>query len=84
MVESTSMNIGASPGPAPAAHARVSAVSVTASSWRMCPNVNDRSHVPTVEAATVSCPRPLAGRPGTQQATSSMQSPPASSVSRPS
>jgi hypothetical protein len=28
--------------------------SVTASSWRMCPNVRLRSQVPTVEAETVS------------------------------
>jgi hypothetical protein len=57
MVESMSMNIGASSGPAPVCQARVSAASVTASSWRMCPNVNDRNQLPTVEAATVSCPR---------------------------
>src|SRR6056297_2249995 len=46
----------------------------------MCPNVNDRSHVPTVDAATLSWPTTPLVAPACPRFTSSMQSPPASSV----
>jgi hypothetical protein len=51
IVESRSIVIGAAPGPAPNAHARRTASPITASSWRMCPNVNARRNVPNVEGA---------------------------------
>jgi hypothetical protein len=36
-------------GPAPTAHALVMTVSAVRSSWRMCPKVNERGNVPSVE-----------------------------------
>src|SRR5215216_3134396 len=56
MVESTSTVSGPSPGPAPAAQALARTSPVTLSSWRTCPKVNARSHVPTVEAAITRWP----------------------------
>ena len=40
---------------------------VTLSSWRTCPKVNARSHVPTVEAAITRWPSTLAVDPAAQQ-----------------
>src|SRR5215218_3857337 len=77
MVESTSTVSGPSPGPAPAAQALARTSPVTLSSWRTCPKVKLRSHVPTVEAAITRWPSTLAVDPARSSSTSSMQSPPA-------
>jgi len=76
MVESRSKVIGASPGPAPAAHARVSAASASRSSWRTCPNVNDRKNVPSVDGAITRCPTTAPVDPDRNTSASSMQFPP--------
>src|SRR5680860_1559207 len=44
------------PGPAPAAHARASTAPAAASSWRVWPQVNARSHTPIVDGARTSWP----------------------------
>jgi hypothetical protein len=54
------MVIAASPGPAPAAHALERAVSVSRSSWRTCPKVNEHRNVPRVEGAMTRWPSTLA------------------------
>jgi len=46
-----SMISSASAGPAPAAHAAVSASSEQRSSWRTFPKVNERRKVPKVDGA---------------------------------
>ena len=55
-----------SPGPAPAAQARSRAWPLTASSWRTCPNVNDRKNVPNVDGAITRWPSTAAVAPGAQ------------------
>src|SRR6266540_3746578 len=72
------MVIGPSPGPAPAAHARMSSCSVSRSSWRTCPKVNERRNVPSVEGAMTRWPSTVAVCPQRSTSASSMQSPPAS------
>jgi len=52
IVESISITNRLFPGLfVPAAHARVKATPITASSWRTCPNENDRKNVPSVDGA---------------------------------
>ena len=66
------------PGPAPACHARRSAWPSTRSSWRTCPNVNERRNVPSVDGAIARCPRTASVRPALSTSQSSMQSAPSS------
>ncbi len=77
MVESASIVIGPSPGPAPAAHARPRTCPVSRSSWRVWPKVNARRNVPTVDGASTRWPSTVAVDPQRSTSTSSMQSPPA-------
>jgi hypothetical protein len=76
-VESRSMVIGPSPGPAPAAHALVKICSVSRSSWRTCPKVKARKNVPIVEGAMTRWPSTWLVAPQRSRSASSMQSPPA-------
>ena len=78
MVESRSMVNGASPGPAPAAHARASNSRLTRSSWRTWPHLKLRRKVPRVGGALTVPPRVRAVPPVRNALASSMQSPPAS------
>ena len=72
MVESRSMVNGASPGPAPACHARAGNSRLTRSSWRTWPHRKLRRKVPRVdgalpasaEATSVSILSPAFARPG--------------------
>ena len=64
------------PGPAPAFHARVSAIPDTRSSWRTCPNVNARRNVPSVDGAAIQPPSSRRVRPARSTSQSSMQSAP--------
>ena len=59
MVESRSMVKGASPGPAPACHARASNSWLTRSSWRTWPHRKLRRKVPRVDGALTVPPWPL-------------------------
>src|SRR5665811_2379290 len=77
MVESMSMVIGSSPGPAPNPQARESSSSLSRSSWRTCPKVNARRNVPRVDGAITPCPRTLPVEPERRTSQSSMQSAPA-------
>src|SRR5829696_5899091 len=60
---STSITSRPVPGPAPARHARRSAWPSTRSSWRTCPNENERRNVPSVDGAIGRCPRTASVRP---------------------
>jgi hypothetical protein len=48
----------------------------TRSSWRTCPNVNERKNVPSVDGAIIRCPTMSAVRPDRSRSQSSMQSAP--------
>jgi hypothetical protein len=71
------MVTGVWPGPAPAAQARPKTVSVTRSSWRMCPKVNERRNVPSVDGASTRWPSSWAVWAVRSTSASSMQSAPA-------
>jgi hypothetical protein len=64
-------------GAGTAAHARPRIAAVSWSSWRTCPEVKLRSHVPTVEAAITRWPSTAWLDPQRNSSMSSMQSPPA-------
>ena len=78
MVESRSIVNGASPGPAPACHARASNSRLTRSSWRTWPQRKLRRKMPRVDGALTTLPRAQAAPPARNASASSMQSPPAS------
>ena len=77
MVESMSMVIGPSPGPAPKSHALASICSANESSWRTWPKVKERRNVPRVDGAITSCPSTLPVDPERSTSQSSMHSAPA-------
>ena len=77
MVESRSMVNGASPGPAPACHARAGNSRLTRSSWRTWPHRKLRRKVPRVDGALTMPPSVQAVSPVRNTSASSMQSPPA-------
>src|SRR4029450_2100076 len=52
------------PGPAPAAHARASAIPATWSSWRVEPQVNERRNVPRGDGAATRGPGTCPGAAG--------------------
>ncbi len=78
MKESRSTTRRPLPGPAPARHARPSAWPSTRSSWRTCPNVNERRNVPSVEGAIGRCPSTASVRPARNRSQSSIESAPSS------
>ena len=77
-VESKSTVNSATAGAAPTDHARASACSAALSSWRTCPNVNDRKNVPAVDGATTAKGSTAPDAPDRSRSVSSMQRPPTS------
>ena len=77
-VESKSTVISPASGAAPTDHARRSPSSAALSSWRTCPNVNDRKNDPAVDGATTPNGSTAAAEPDRSRCTSSMQQPPTS------
>ena len=77
-VESKSTVISATSGAAPTDHARTSAASAALSSWRTCPNANDRKNDPAVDGATTAKGSTATAEPDRSRCTSSIQHPPTS------
>ena len=76
--ESRSTVISAASGAAPADHALPKASSWARPSWRMCPKVNDRRNVPSVDGANGTNGRTPAAEPDRSRSASPMNEPPTS------
>ena len=77
IVESKSTVISAA-GAAPTDHARICADSRALSSWRTCPNLNDRKNDPTVDGAITRNGSTACDAAARRRPVSSMQRPPTS------